>query len=80
MEEHEQLWSVDSLANYLRMHPVTIRRYIKEGKFDASLIGTRYLVHNDSVVAYVKSQNGKRSKAGRPRKGETKNKNYSGGL
>ena len=67
MVVHQEFWTVDSLANYLRMHKVTVRRFIREGRFDASLIGTKYLVYNESVVKFIESRNGKRSKAGRPK-------------
>ena len=44
-----KLYSVKALSDILKIHPLTIRNHIKQGKLKARQIGRRYYVTDDNL-------------------------------
>ena len=59
IKEEIQLYTVDEIAKILQAHPVTIRRYIREGKIKAQKIGKRYYVTKENLKAFVSGEEGR---------------------
>lgn len=57
-----ELYDLDELSRKLKVHIVTLRRYIKLGKLKASKIGQRYWISEDNLRDFV---NGRIEKARR---------------
>lgn len=52
--EEDQLYSVNQVAIILKVHPLTVRRYIKEYKLKAVKAGGNIRVPKSSVDAFTK--------------------------
>jgi excisionase family DNA binding protein len=50
-----ELLTVGEAAKAVKMHPDTIRRFIREGKLEASRVGGRWRVHMDTLRRFVGS-------------------------
>ena len=57
------LLTVKEVAKELKLHPVTVRRYIREGKIAASLFGRVWRVQEGALDEFLEST--KRDKSGR---------------
>ena len=44
------VYTLEQVAEAFEMHPQTLRRYIKEGKLQASNVGARILISRDSII------------------------------
>jgi len=60
-----KLYSVKALSDILRIHPLTIRNHIKQGKLKARQIGRRYYVTDGNLKEWLsqhvpKGQNSKK--------------------
>lgn len=44
------VYTLEQVAEAFEMHPQTLRRYIKEGKLQASKVGARILISRDSII------------------------------
>ena len=49
MAESRDVMTPKQVAEYLQLHPMTIYRYIKEGKIPAAKIGGRYHIKKETV-------------------------------
>jgi excisionase family DNA binding protein len=47
------LLTVNEAAKTVKMHPDTIRRFIREGKLKASRVGGRWRVHMDALREFI---------------------------
>ncbi|MBU1852953.1 MAG: helix-turn-helix domain-containing protein [Candidatus Omnitrophica bacterium] len=54
MAKSKQVMTVKDIADYLHMHPMTIYRYVKEGKIPAFKIGTSWRIRRDSIQKWIK--------------------------
>lgn len=57
------LLTVKEVAKELKLHPVTVRRYIREGKIVASLFGRVWRVQEQALDEFLERT--KRDKSGR---------------
>ena len=46
--------TVKDIADYLHMHPMTIYKYVKEGKIPAFKVGTSWRIRRDSIQKWIK--------------------------
>lgn len=51
----EELFTVSQIAENLKVHPITIRRYIKEGKLKAFRAGGNVRVSTADLKAFTQS-------------------------
>jgi excisionase family DNA binding protein len=49
MSELRDLMTPKQVAGYLQLHPLTIYRYISEGRLAAAKIGGRYRIRRETV-------------------------------
>jgi excisionase family DNA binding protein len=54
-----ELLTVEEAAKQVKMHPDTIRRFIREGKLEASRVGGRWRVHAEVLRKFVQPQGSK---------------------
>ena len=54
MTKSNQVMTVKDIADYLHMHPMTIYKYVKEGKIPAFKIGASWRVRRDSIQKWIK--------------------------
>jgi excisionase family DNA binding protein len=52
----EKWYSVEQVADMLRLHPKTLRRYITEGKLRASKLGKQYRISGHDLSVYVEGR------------------------
>jgi len=50
-----KLYNLKEVENLLNLNIQTIRKFIKEGKLKASKVGTRYIVTEDAIKAFLKA-------------------------
>lgn len=50
----EKMLTVDEVAKSLQLHPLTIRRWIAEGKLKAVKLGRSYRIHPDAFASLLK--------------------------
>ena len=49
MAESRDVMTPKQVAEYLQLHPMTIYRYIRQGKIPAAKIGRRYRIKKENV-------------------------------
>lgn len=49
MNELREIMTPKQVADYLQLHPITIYRYISEGRLAAVKIGGRYRIRREAV-------------------------------
>jgi len=54
MTKSKQVMTVKDIADYLHMHPMTIYKYVKEGKIPAFKVGTSWRIRRDSIQKWIK--------------------------
>lgn len=54
-----EMLNIDEVSAMLRVHPETLRRFIREGKINAYKIGRRKLITKDELEKFVKKCKGK---------------------
>ena len=47
--------TVEELAEKFKTHPETIRRYIREGKIKATIIGKKYLIEDEDEKKFIQN-------------------------
>lgn len=52
----EKWYSVEQVADMLRLHPKTLRRYITEGKLRASKLGKQYRISGHDLSVFVEQR------------------------
>ena len=55
MEGIEGTYTVEEVADYLRVSEKTVRNYLRAGKLKAYRIGNRYNITAESVKSFVES-------------------------
>lgn len=63
LTETIQLYSLTELAETLQMSAATLRRHIKAGKLQATLIGGKYLVTVADAIAYIQPRSSRKPNA-----------------
>lgn len=53
-----EFYTVDELAKLLKLHPETIRRYLKKGKIEASKMGKRYRISDEDLKRFLEESKG----------------------
>ena len=53
MAELKDVLTPKQVADYLQMHPITIYRYINEGRIAAAKIGGRYRIRREAVDRFL---------------------------
>lgn len=53
--EQDQLYSVNQVAIILKVHPLTVRRYIKERKLQAVKAGGNVRIYKSSLEGFTKA-------------------------
>ena len=56
------LYSVEELSKRLRVHPVTFRRYIGQGKIKAQKIGGTFYVSEESLADFFRQSTAPKAK------------------
>lgn len=54
MSRNKRVMTVKEIAEYLDVHPMTIYKYVKEGKIPAFKIGTSWRIRRDSIQKWIK--------------------------
>lgn len=54
-----EMLNIDEAAAVLRVHPETLRRFIREGKISACKIGRRKLISKNEMEKFIKKCKGK---------------------
>jgi excisionase family DNA binding protein len=49
----EEFFTVEDAAGRLRLHPKTLRRFIREGRLKASRVGKSYLIQRSELDAFA---------------------------
>lgn len=63
MTRSKQVMTVKDIADYLDVHPMTIYKYVREGKIPAFKIGTSWRIRKDSIKKWME-QNEQRNNGG----------------
>ena len=58
MSELRDVMTPKQVAEYLQLHPITIYRYINEGKLIAAKIGGRYRIKRETVERFLLQREG----------------------
>lgn len=51
-----RVYTVQELANLLRLTPQTVRRFLKEGRIPARKVGGKWLVTEEALRAYLEGE------------------------
>lgn len=54
MVKSRDVMTVIDVADYLKVHPMTIYKYVREGKIPAFKIGTSWRIKKDSIEKWMK--------------------------
>jgi len=57
MEGLEQAFTVEEIAEYLRLHPYTIRKLARENKIPAFRVGGQWRFRKDEIDEWTRSRN-----------------------
>lgn len=49
-----EMLTIDEVSAVLRVHPETLRRFIREGKINAHKIGRRKLISKEEMEKFIK--------------------------
>jgi excisionase family DNA binding protein len=52
----KQVMTVKDIAEYLDMHPMTIYKFVKEGKIPAFKVGTSWRIKRESMQKWIKER------------------------
>ena len=64
MAKSKQVMTVKDVADYLDVHPMTIYKYVKDGRIPAFKIGDSWRIRRDSIQKWIKDsekRNGEKS-------------------
>lgn len=53
MAKSKHVMTVKAVADYLDVHPMTIYKYVKEGRIPAFKIGTSWRIRKDSIIKWM---------------------------
>jgi excisionase family DNA binding protein len=73
MQKEKEIITSKEVAEYLNIHPLTVRKYAKEGKIPAFKIGTDWRFHKKYIDQWIKEKleynaNGKERRKNSPKK------------
>lgn len=54
-----EMLNIDEVSAVLKVHPETLRRFIREGRISAYKIGRRKLISKDEMEKFIKKCKGK---------------------
>jgi len=63
VSKHKEIMTAKEIAEYLKIHPLTVHRYAREGKIPAFKIGTDWRFHRKHIERWIRQ---KVSRANRP--------------
>ena len=66
MSELRDVMTPKQVAAYLQLHPITIYRYISEGRLLAAKIGGRYRIKRETVERFLVQREGVGANAPQP--------------
>lgn len=52
----QEFYAIEDLSSLLKLHPITIRRFIREGKLPGRKIGRRWMVSHDDLRAFTHTE------------------------
>ena len=53
MAKSKDVMTIKDIADYLHMHPMTIYKYVKEGRIPAFKVGTSCRIRRDSIHRWI---------------------------
>ena len=56
MTKAKQVMTVKDIAEYLDMHPMTIYKFVKEGRIPAFKVGTSWRIKRESIQKWIKER------------------------
>ena len=56
MEEKSSLMTVNELAEYLKLHPLTVRKLARDGQLPAFKVGRRWHVKRDELEKWMERE------------------------
>lgn len=65
MTKSREILTVKGVAEYLDVHPMTIYKYVKEGKIPAFKIGTSWRIRRDSIQKWIAENEQQANKGGK---------------
>jgi len=63
MAKTREVLTIKGVAEYLNVHPMTIYKYVKEGKIPAFKIGTSWRIRRGSMEAWMEENEQQRKEA-----------------
>lgn len=61
MAKSKEVLTVKDIAEYMDMHPMTIYKYVKEGRIPAFKIGSSWRIRKDSIQKWIKENEQQRN-------------------
>jgi len=66
--KNKEIMTAQDVADYLKLHPLTVHRYAREGKIPAFKIGTDWRFHKKYIERWIKEKLSANSyKQGKPK-------------
>ncbi len=56
MPKNKEIMTAKEVADYLKLHPLTVHRYAREGKIPAFKIGTDWRFHKKYIQRWIKEK------------------------
>jgi len=56
MAKEKEIMTAKEVASYLKLHPLTVHRYAREGKIPAFKIGTDWRFHKKYIESWIKDK------------------------
>lgn len=56
MQKHKEILTAKEVAEYLKIHPLTVHKYAREGKIPAFKIGTDWRFHKKYIERWIKEK------------------------
>ena len=56
MAKNKEILTTKDVAEYLRVHPLTVHKYAREGKIPAFKIGTDWRFHKKYIERWIKEK------------------------
>jgi excisionase family DNA binding protein len=53
MTNLKKILTINEIAEYLKVHPMTVYKYVKEGKIPAFKIGKSWRIQKDSIQKWM---------------------------
>ena len=64
MAKSKQVLTVRDVAEFMDVHPMTIYKYVKEGKIPAFKIGANWRIRRDSIKKWISENEKQLTKGG----------------